>query len=87
MRALLIGRFLGEKTLKDGTLQRWLVTRLNDGNYFIQFKTKKIDGADDSWSEVGIWGVRAPIYFTAMRGHVNNQRISPSDHTNPDRLY
>lgn len=82
-RDLLIGSWLGEKRHEDGTLQQWLVKRAPDGTYFIQFYVVESNGSRDSWAEVGFWGVRKPIYFTAMRGFVESGRIVPANTNDP----
>jgi hypothetical protein len=37
----------------------------------------KINGV----SEVGLWGISGPVYFTITRGWVRDQRFSPADPT------
>lgn len=78
-RKILIGHWLGEKKHDNGQLQKWLVHRRADGIYRIDFRTTETDGTIDQWSEVGIWGVRLPIYFTAMRGRVDGEKVEPAN--------
>jgi hypothetical protein len=78
-RQLMIGSWLGVKHFEDGRIQRWLVKRQPDGIYFVHFQIIETNGEMDEWQEVGVWGVRKPIYFTAMRGFVENDNIIPAD--------
>ena len=81
IRAQLIGRWYGEKQLDDESVQKWIVTRQDDGTYVIKFKTIAKDGSVESWVEAGIWGVRSPIYFTAMRSYIENDDAVAADTT------
>ncbi|WP_348674931.1 hypothetical protein [uncultured Abyssibacter sp.] len=85
-RELMIGNWFGEKRLDDGSLQEWLVKRAADGTYLIEFRLTEAGGSIDTWSEVGIWGIRKPIYFTAVRGFVEGERMFPIN-TNDHALY
>ncbi|HCS26800.1 MAG TPA: hypothetical protein DIW43_05075 [Spongiibacteraceae bacterium] len=82
MRDALLGRWCGEKIYSDGTVQRWTVLRLRDGAYKVDFYTIDADGKEERWGEYGLWGVRAPIYFTAMRGFIKEARAREADTTN-----
>lgn len=81
-RSHLIGNWFGEKHHEDGTVQEWLVRRLADGTYFIEFQVTDPSGGQESWVEIGIWGVRMPIYFTAMRGFAESDIVVPADTDN-----
>lgn len=83
MRSLLVGEWCGEKTHDDGTYQKWLITRFLDGTYRIDFTKVSSTGEEEQWGEYGLWGIRAPIYFTAMRGFVEDGLLVPADPTEP----
>lgn len=40
-REILLGKWYGEKRHDDGTFQKWLVNRLPDGTYLIEFHVKE----------------------------------------------
>ena len=81
MRTLMLGVWRGEKNHDDGTYQKWLVTRFPDGTYRIDFSKVSPTGRKESWGEYGLWGIRNPIYFTAMRGFIENSNPTPADPT------
>ena len=83
MRSLMLGKWCGEKKHEDDTYQKWLVDRFPDGTYRIDFTTVSSSGEEESWGEYGLWGIRAPIYFTAMRGFIENGQLTPADPTDP----
>ncbi len=84
MRQMMLGVWCGEKKFEDGGYQKWLVERFPDGTYRIDFTKTSPGGRADTWGEFGIWGIRKPIYFTAMRGVIQNDRAAQVDPTNPD---
>jgi len=83
MRSLLIGKWIGERTL-DGRKVRWLSTKNPDGSDDTEFRVLEPDGQKTEWIEHSIWGVRKPIYFTAMRGFIEDGRVAPIDTSHPD---
>ncbi|GEA06912.1 hypothetical protein KUL42_16730 [Alteromonas sp. KUL42] len=68
VRTKLLGKWCGTKKHDDGLLQQWNVERHEDGSYRVDFSTTASDGSQENWSEFGMWGVRYPIYFTAVQG-------------------
>ncbi len=86
MREMLIGKWCGSKHLADGDYQRWMVNRKSDGTYAIKFTLTKKDKTSETWGEYGIWGIRYPIYFTAVRGFIDEGSSFPAD-TNTPTLY
>lgn len=84
MRDILIGKWCGNKHLANGDYQIWTVNRHADGTYQINFTLTKKDKTKSTWGEYGIWGVRYPIYFTAVRGFIDKAEKFPADTTSPD---
>ncbi|MGY0216466.1 hypothetical protein ACWJJH_03645 [Endozoicomonadaceae bacterium StTr2] len=82
-REMLQGEWCGSKTYPNGARQQWVVNRHEDGTYRIDFLTNHYDETE-SWSEIGIWGVRFPVYFTATRGFVDEKGQYPAKTTKPD---
>lgn len=82
IREVLVGKWQGER-VDTNSKTVWLVTRMDNGEYRIDFKVTGSDGKSESWSEVGVWGVRKPVYFTAMRGWIRNGKFAPADTRNP----
>lgn len=81
MRYMMLGEWCGQKTHRDGTYQKWLVYRFPDGTYKIDFTKIGLNGDAENWGEYGMWGIRNPIYFTAMRGFIENGEVDPADPT------
>ncbi len=77
-RSLLLGKWVGERE-SNGDAITWSVTRFADGTYTNEFRIVEANGARDSWTEVGIWGVRKPVYFTAVRGFMVDGQLEPAD--------
>ena len=80
-RAELVGRWYGEKAQDDQSIKKWVVTRQDDGTYELKYKIIAKDGTMEIGVEFGIWGVRLPIYFTAMRGYLENGEMVDADTT------
>jgi len=78
-----LGSWRGDTTRTDGTRQQWLMHRAADGTYLVQFRLTRPNGTAEEWAEVGIWGVRLPIYFTAARGVMERGKVEPADVSNP----
>lgn len=84
MRKKMIGEWCGDKWYDDGSYRKWWVNRLEDGTYKIDFTNINAEGTVKNTSEYGLWGVRAPIYFSAMRGFIEDNRPIPADTTRAD---
>lgn len=82
-RSQMLGDWCGEMTLEDGSVQKWTVLRLENGSYRIDFDKTDLAGTTESWTEYGLWGVRAPIYFTATRGFIDEDETKPADTSDP----
>jgi hypothetical protein len=65
-RQLLVGRWYGEVTVKEGGARRWLMDRRVDGTYTIRFKFTEA-GQPKETAEAGLWGATAGYYFTLAR--------------------
>lgn len=83
-REWLIGRWLGQATLDDGSERLWLVERAPDGKFKITFRTYSELGFDEK-VEVGLWGVEEDIYFTITTGWLYGEDFFPADMT--DHVY
>ncbi|QIL89383.1 hypothetical protein ACONUD_04005 [Microbulbifer harenosus] len=57
----LLGNWYGQKTLDDGNLQKWKVTRFADGTYQIQFELSSPEGLHTS-KESGLWSYSGCLY-------------------------
>ncbi len=81
MRTMMLGEWCGEKILDNGTYQKWVINRFEDGIYKIEFTQIRTNGAESECGEYGLWGIRNPIYFSAMRGFITNGQQRPADTT------
>lgn len=86
MRTMLIGKWCGNKHLLNGDYQIWTANRFDDGTYEINFTLTEKNGTKSTWGEYGIWGVRYPVYFTAVRGFIDKGEKFTAD-TNSPELY
>lgn len=82
-REILTGNWYGTQKLDDGSRQEWLMKRAVDGTYEISYRITSTDGSVDEGGEVGIWGIRLPVYFTATRGFVGSDGVMPANVTDP----
>ncbi|MES1944207.1 hypothetical protein PC39_08829 [Salinisphaera sp. PC39] len=82
-RERLVGKWYGKVTHEDGTVQRWLVHRAEDGTYLIHFRVTAPDGEIRDSREIGMWGIRMPIYFTSVQYFVEDDRAMPADTRRP----
>jgi hypothetical protein len=82
-REQLLGKWYGDQVLKDGTRQRWLITRSSEGAYISEFETTDVTGKSDRQTEIGYWGIRYPIYFTTVQYFKEGDRSYPADTRDP----
>jgi|SRR5579859_3373375 len=83
-RQFMVGTWLEESALADGTSRRELVDRNVDGHYRMQFRTYNKDGTHEDQIEVGEWGISGNIYFTITKGWMIDGVLMSSDLTEPD---
>lgn len=80
-RKQLIGNWYGDQFTKDGSHQRWLIKRTIDGAYVAVFEALNASGKLERQSEMGMWGIRYPIYFTAVQAFRIGGFTEPADST------
>ncbi|USA41684.1 hypothetical protein NCG89_09140 [Spongiibacter taiwanensis] len=83
-RRMLLGKWYGVAKSADGGSKEWLIERLVDGTYRIDFRFNQANGVVTSQSEVGFWGVSEDIYFRIFRGWVQADGMKVADATDPD---
>ena len=83
-RKALLGKWYGIASAADGGSKEWLIERLNDGTYRIDFRFTSANGIISSQSEVGFWGISEDIYFRIFRGWVMANGMKPADASDPD---
>lgn len=83
-RRMLLGKWYGLAKSADGGSKEWLIERLVDGTYRIDFRFNGANGEVTSQSEVGFWGVSEDIYFRIFRGWVDVNGMKVADPTDPD---
>jgi len=82
-RARMMGNWYGEQFTKDGSHQRWITKRAIDGSYVSVFEALNASGKLERQTEMGFWGIRYPIYFTAVQAFRIGSSIEPADTTDP----
>jgi hypothetical protein len=80
-RALLVGRWYGENQTEEGGEQLELTDLDANGTFKTQFRIIERSGSVSDHSEVGLWGVSGPVYFTITQGLVRRERFSSADPT------
>lgn len=83
-RRMLLGKWYGVAKSADGGSKEWLIERLVDGTYRIDFRFNRANGVVTSQSEVGFWGVSEDIYFRIFRGWVEADGMKVADPADPD---
>jgi hypothetical protein len=80
-RNLLLGRWYGEAKTREGGKRLQIIDRNVDGTFKVQFRV--IEGSGKVWdqTEVGLWGISGPVYFTITRGWIDGQRFLPANPT------
>lgn len=68
----LVGNWYGQKTLDNGDLQKWKVTRSTDGTYQINFEISSSEGKQ-SLIENGLWSYSGCLY-SVIGNSFNGQR-------------
>jgi len=80
-RSLLLGWWYGEAKTKEGGKRLQITDRSVDGTFKVEFRI--IEGSGKVWdqTEVGLWGISGPVYFTITKGWVGGGRFLPADPT------
>lgn len=82
LRDSMMGVWCGKKTFDDGGSQSWTIERYRDGTYVVLFKTTSKNGVNKQEAEYGMWGIRYPIYFTAVLGFIKDGVPTPANTDN-----
>ena len=80
-RLLLAGSWYSQAPLKDGGTRLQLTKRNLDGTFVTTFRLIAEDGSFKQQTEVGLWGVSGPVYFTITRGWKAARKIHKADPT------
>jgi len=80
-RDMMLGHWFGESPTKDGGRRMQIVERRRDGTMTIRFRVIDAAGKVHEQTQVEIWGISGPIYFTIMRGWLEGMRFDPADPT------
>jgi hypothetical protein len=82
-RERIIGRWFGESKTKDGFHRMWIDEERPDGTFIINFRTYDKNRNFEEQTEIGIWGISGPIYFTIIKKLVIEGFEVPVDPANP----
>ena len=77
------GKWYGEQPTQEGGIRQELINRNINGTYKVTFRVHDKNGKYTDQSEAGHWGMSGPIYFTAFRGWVYGEQLSPSNPSDP----
>jgi hypothetical protein len=81
-REKMIGTWYGDRRERDERI-RWVIARSVDGTYRIDFEVTSASGRIERNTELGIWGIRYPIYFTSVQAFVEGSTTFPADTGEP----
>lgn len=81
--ALLVGRWYGEATTREGRTRRWLRENMEDGRYRLSIRDYLPNGRVLQQVESGRWGLSGTIYFTLMEEWQQGNKSRASDPANP----
>jgi hypothetical protein len=74
-RAQLIGTWLGESPVKDGSSVKFITQRGDDGSMKIHFRISSPKEQTRDQVEVGFWGISGGVYFTLTRGMLQDGHV------------
>ena len=80
-RASMLGSWYGEELTKDGSQRLELVDRGEDGTLQVRFRIIEASGRTWEQTEVGLWGITGPVYFTITRGWLHGDKLELADPT------
>ncbi len=80
-RNLLLGRWYGEERTREGGKRLEIIDRYVDGTFKIQFRVTEGSGKVWDQTEIGLWGISGPVYFTITKGWLHDKDFSPADPT------
>ena len=82
-RALLVGFWFSDEPTKEGGRRYALSQKNADGTFKIHFRVIEGGRITMDETEVGLWGLSGPVYFTITKGWLHGYRLEPADPTNP----
>jgi hypothetical protein len=80
---LLVGKWFGSTSTKEGGKYMWIADERNDGSHTIQFRTIDPAGKKVDKIESGEWGVSGDVYFEIYKADIRDGKPVPADPTNP----
>lgn len=80
-RNLLIGRWYGETPATEGGKRLEITDKAADGTFTIQFRVIERSGKVSDQTEVGLWGITGPVFFSITRGWLFGGQLIPADPT------
>lgn len=78
-RDLLAGRWYGEEATEEGGKRLQIVEWNLEGVLKIRFRTLERSGRSWDQTEVGLWGISGPVYFTIITGWLQDGQFMPAD--------
>ena len=80
---LLTGTWYSSQATKEGGIKQEIMQRSPQGNYKVIFRIYDKDSNFEEQTETGYWGVSGPVYFTILRGWIENNQLTPSSPSDP----
>ncbi len=81
LRNMMLGRWFGDSPTKDGGRRMHIVERRPDGTMKVTFRLIDGKGNVNEQSEIALWGVSGPVYFSITRGWLDGPDFHPADPT------
>lgn len=80
-RNMMLGHWYGESRTKDGGRRLEIAEHRRDGTMTIRFRVIDAKGKVEEQTEVALWGISGPVYFTITRGWLDGTRFHAADPT------
>jgi len=81
LRNMMLGYWFGDSATKGGGRRMHIVERRRDGTMTIRFRVIDAAGKVDEQTEIALWGVSGPVYFTITRGWLDGNQFHSADPT------
>ena len=81
LRTMMFGWWFGETPTKDGGRRMQIVERRRDGTMTIRFRVIDAAGNVEDTTDLALWGISGPVYFTIAQGWFDGRDFHPADPT------
>ncbi len=80
---LVVGRWFGSTSTKEGGTYMWIADNRNDGSYTVRFRTIDPAGKKMDRTESGEWGVSGDVFFQIYKTGLEGDKTTVADPSDP----